>query len=164
MKKIMIMMALLFVAGSSVSVMAQNNADRNERIQQRADRLARDMKIEKGKVEKFVALYTEYQNALMAVRADKSASLQPRNRNIIEMTDAKADSLIKAGFAQSEKEIILKKEFYKKMKADFTPSQLVHVFGPQRNDVQRMQRNRNFNGGGREGGFDRPSRDNFGDE
>ncbi len=168
MKKFMIMMALLFVAGTSVNVMAQDNAGRGERMKQmqkeRAERLAKDMKLEKEQVEKFVALYTEYQSALAALRTNTPA--EPRSRNIKKMTDAQADSVVLAGFARTEKELAIKKEYYSKMKSDFTPAQLVQVFAPQRNDGQRMQRNRNFNGGGRDGGFgggfDRPAGGGFG--
>lgn len=166
MKKVCMMLIMLFMAGSSVELQAQNEDTRTERMQkmtkQRVEALAKELKLDKEKTASFVTLCTEYYTKLMELRMAKPVDNSKRTEG--KMTDEKAEEFITKTFDLEQKEVELKKEYYAKMKKEFTASQLLCVFAQQRrvrsmpNNGQRQQRpgfgrnNGNFNGGGGFGG------------
>lgn len=160
------MLLMLFMAGSSVELQAQNEDSRSERMQkmtkQRVEALAKELKLDKEKTATFVSLCTEYYTKQMELR-NMSKPADGAKRTESKVTDEQADALITKALETEQKEVELKKEYYAKMKKEFTASQLLKVFAPQRrtrmpNGGQRQPRpdfgrnNGNFNGGGGFGG------------
>lgn len=155
------MLIMLFMAGSSVELQAQNEGTRTERMQkmtkQRVEALAKELNLDKEKTARFVSLCTEYYTKLMELRMAKPVDNSKRTEG--KMTDEKAEDFIAKTFDVEQKEVELKKEYYAKMKKEFTASQLLCVFAQQRrvrsmpNNGQRQQRpgfgrnNGNFNRG-----------------
>ncbi len=134
--------------------------DRTEILNRQATRLAKDMKLDDEKKDKFVVLYMDYQSARFNVinpnGGDQESSEQRVDMD--KLTDAQATDLINKRFERTEKQLAVDKEYYKKFSEFLTPVQVAKIFLPQRGGMRGGQQN----GGPRGGGFGGPRGGGFG--
>ncbi|MCD8266065.1 MAG: hypothetical protein LUC33_02815 [Prevotellaceae bacterium] len=174
MKKTILGMALVALVSVSASAQEQRQrlsdeeiaAKRAEMVQKQADKLAKDMSLSDDAKTQFVALYTEYQEALAAAR-EQNRGEQPEQagdrseKKQKELTDEEATERIQQQFARQEAQIAqsqaaldVQKQYYAKFQETLTPQQLLKVFAQQ----QRGNRGQGGpqggpQGGGRQGGM-----------
>ncbi len=108
---------------------ATTTATSKETATKQAVRMADNLKLDDQTQEWFVPLYAEYREALRAVRNTACPlSADGKKRNLQELNDKEATQYIENGFAQTEKEVALKKSYYAKFKKKLTPQQLLAIF------------------------------------
>lgn len=147
MKKIL---SFALVALFSTQIFAQHTPEQREeahqrRIQKEALMKASDLKLKDADILWFSNLYIEYQKQLRAVLLEtmknmpvsddkKDAAINNEDEVDIDkkehkaLTDAQAEYLILGGFDRQEKEVEVKREFYKLFREKLTPKQLTIVF------------------------------------
>ncbi len=169
MKRTMILMAAFAMFSLSMSAQGQRQrlgAEeiaklRAEQVQKQADRLAKDLDLKDDAKANFVAMYTDYQNALADVRMvardedREDADADRDNRKEKDLTDEEATKRLEEVFArqeeqieQSKKSLEVTREYYAKFKETLTPQQLLKVFSQQ----QRGGRGGRGGQGGEQGG------------
>lgn len=149
-----------------------NNADREkqqkERIERRAEQQAKELKLDDATTTWFKNLYVEYETELQQVRreamkdmpkpekakkndnSDETTSVENmKDKEIKKLTDEQAAKMIEGSFDRSEKELKVKRTYYKRFCEKLSPKQLVRIFAmPQGN-----RRGGNNNRGNQQGGF-----------
>lgn len=146
MKKITTTLLLLTLALTTASAQRGNDREneRKERIERRAKNMAENLKLDDATATWFQNLYVEYQNQLSDVRraamqkmprpgkkaaeADEEDGTQMKEKEMKKLTDAEAEQAILAGFERQEKELAVKREYYKRFSEKLTPRQLVRIF------------------------------------
>jgi len=157
-----IVIALLFFCLGAGVATAQDSREqeRRERLEKRAKNLAKDLKLEDGTSVWFQNLYVEYQTQLSDVRRAAARKMprpekndetgdedgtSMREKEMKKLTGEQAEQALLASFERQEKELALKKDYYKRFSEKLTPKQLVRIFIPRPHGGQTRQ-------GGR-GGF-----------
>jgi len=83
----------------------------------------------KGDVkEKFGKLYDEYQQKLMKQNMDQIQLIESYAKGYLNLTDEKADKLIKQWITQEESKIVLTKEYMAKFKKIMPSSDVIRYF------------------------------------
>lgn len=183
MKKTIIVMAVAAIVSISASAQPQHmsreemQSHRAERIQQQADKLAKDFELKGDEKDQFVSLYTDYQKALQEAQArPRNKSVKPENqkgdkkekgdkkdqkgeKKVKELTDEEATQKIEElltrqaeQIAQSQKRLEVNREYYAKFKQVLKPQQILKVLNQQQ---QQGQMRMGGQPGGR-GGFGGP--------
>jgi Spy/CpxP family protein refolding chaperone len=181
MKKMLLGTFAVLLVGFTTPTMAQdqqdpqggqdNQQDMSEMIQKRANRLAKDMKLDDNVKTKFVDLYTQYQNDLMGTmkqdRKQQKADQDESDKKDSELSDAEATQKVQESFQRTEqqiermqKQLTVKKAYYDKFKSLLTPQQTMKVMVDQRG--MRQRNNNNNNGNNRMGGMGGPGGGGFG--
>jgi ribosomal protein L11 methylase PrmA len=155
MKSKLIAMVLFLAIGAHLNTWAQNQEQSTERreqmMKQRAEALAKEMKLDKKQKETFLTLYAEYQKKLNEMR--RANRVTPEQDKAKKLTDEEAENRLTARFNAEQKELDIKKEYYNKMKQHFSPVQLYQVFAPAAGARRTSQARPNFNRQGGRGGF-----------
>lgn len=131
MKKTILSCLLLL---SSVGAMAQmpgrfgrmSAEDRAQMLQQRTDRLVKDLGLTGDTVQWFGELYAEYQKALVAIRTDRSE--ETTNKRMRELSDQDAQRLIENIFSDQEKALVVKRSYYLRFCEKLSGRQLLKIF------------------------------------
>lgn len=145
MNRIAISLLLCMSAGTALA-QAPGGAeqDRKERNERRAKDLSKGLKLDDETTAWFQNLYVEYQTQLSEVRraaaqkmprpekrnevdADEDAT-QMREKEMKKLTDEQAEQAILAAFELQEKELAVKKDYYKRFGEKLTPKQMVRIF------------------------------------
>lgn len=158
MKKRFVMTALA-LALVAVTMVAQNNRQRmsvGEMYVQRAEQLAKQLKLKKEDGEAFKLLYVDYLNARR--NATNPNGEEDAKVDVKSMTDEEATEMIQKQFAGQEKQLAVDKEFLPKFLEIITPVQAAQVFVPrlgmQNANLGNMMRGMGGRmGGGMPGGF-----------
>lgn len=150
---------VLFIALSSVSVFAQNNQSRRNRVNttemynRQAERLVKQMKLDDEKAELFTILYLDYQAARHNAANPKGESEEQDQRiDMKKITDEEATELINKQIARAEAQVKVDKEYLPKFLEIITPVQAINVFAPMR-AMGRGEGQRPQGFGGGRGGF-----------
>lgn len=165
-KSFFVALALSLIA-TSLSAQDNNNPQRGQRRQKmdttemfnrQAERLVKQLKLEDEKKDVFTVLYLDYQAARQNATHPKGEDDSDERIDIKKLTDEQATQLIEKQFAQTEAQLTVDKEYYKKFLEILTPSQTAQIFIRQRagnraGNMQGGQRPGGGRGQGGQGGF-----------
>lgn len=163
MKKL-ILSALIMVLVSSFAMAQDSNRQRGQRNGQRqridptemitrqADRLVKQMKLEKDKEDLFKTLYLAYQTERRNAVDPKNENKDQEEIDYKKLTDEQATKLINERLDGQEKQAKLDKEYLEQFLQFLTPVQAAQVFVPQVQAANREQTEGQRMGGPR-GGF-----------
>ncbi|MBP3227573.1 MAG: hypothetical protein J6M53_02180 [Bacteroidaceae bacterium] len=159
MKRILILLAVV-LAGFTAQAQEEGGqrggrgGDPRQGVQRMAERMAKELKLDKNVKEWFVPLYVEYRDTLMAVQRQKRVEEKELNN----MDDEAVNALIEQSLQNEANALSLKREYLAKFREKLTAKQLYRVLAGQRprgGDQQRQRGNgEEFQGGpGGPGGF-----------
>lgn len=162
--RIFVLSAMIFGCIHNTNAQDNDRAARRQEMQARqTERLIKDMKLSDEQKPKFEAIYARYMEEMSATRTQQNRDRQNDNK---DLTDAEATAKLNEQFARQAEQIQqqqLRLDIQKKYCAEFsavlTPQQLLMVFQPQAQQMNRQGQqggrgNRGgFGGGGNRGGF-----------
>ena len=143
--RIVYLFIALLVAGSQVSLFAQQQADRTKKkprftpeqmMEMQTNRIVKALALDDATTAKFTPVYTQYLKDLRECRAeawkqmkqDKAeAGKQPGAKKEM-LTDAEVEQRIKDRFAHSRKMLDIREKYYKEFKKILTPRQLQKIY------------------------------------
>lgn len=152
------LLAAVFTTGAAAP-RDRKDGDGKKMLEKQATRLAEDMKLDEATTAWFKPIYVAMQDSLRSVRrsvqtarkdgdTEKAATVSTN-----KLTELQAAALIEDRFAATEKEVAIKRAFYKQLRERLTSVQLVRLFAAQPPQGDR----RNGNGPGNQqrtaGGF-----------
>lgn len=126
----------------------QRGGDPRQGFQRMAERLAKDMKLNKDTKEWFIPLYVEYRDTMMSFMRPQRVE----DKALESMDDAAVTQLIEKSLQREAAAISVKREYIAKFREHLNEKQVYHaVIGgmrPRGGDQQRQRSNQ-----GEEGGF-----------
>ena len=137
--KAIILIALTIVMIGTAPLMAQNRPEREMRPDERAERFAqmKSMKIAfitehleltPEEAEKFWPIYNEYEKKRDETAKEIFEHFNPDKEKPLELSDENADNMIRQRFAEEQKLLDLKKEYYAKYKEVLTASRILKLY------------------------------------
>ena len=156
MKKLLMMLALVLLAGNAFAQKEDYAERRAEWTQKRAAQLVKNMKLTDEDEDWFKTLYIEYQDSLNALRDALRPQSQPEEVNgmkeMKQYSDVEAQQMILNQFSMEEQQVAVKRAYYEKFRTRLTPKQMMLVFmGPAMS--RQGQRDRQEGDRMRRGGF-----------
>lgn len=143
------LLATVFITGSAAP-RDRKDGDGKKMLEKQATRLAEDMKLDEATTAWFKPIYVAMQDSLRSVRRSVQTARKDGDTekaatvNADKLTELQAAALIEDRFAATEKEVAIKRAFYKQLRERLTSVQLVHLFAAQPPQGDR----RNGNGPG----------------
>lgn len=151
---------------------AEREKQQKERIERRAQQQAKELKLDDATTTWFTNLYVEYQTELQQVRREAMKDMprpekakknqsdddtatgaeNMKDKEIKKLTDEQADKMIKGSFDRTEKELKVKRDYYKRFCEKLSPKQLVRIFASPEGGARRTNQRSNQQQGGFPGG------------
>lgn len=130
------LLAAVFTTGAAAP-RDRKDGDGKKLLEKQATRLAEDMKLDEATTAWFKPIYVAMQDSLRSVRrnfqtarkdgdTEKAATVSTG-----KLTELQAAVLIEDRFAATEKEVAIKRAFYKQFRERLTSVQLVRLFAAQ---------------------------------
>lgn len=169
MKKTIILAVVALMSSTAIFAQERMSAEQREkamaeRIEQSADRMAKEMELKDDQKKQFQDIYTAYQKEMFSTNQNQGQrqELNSRNNDKKEVSAEEAQAQLKQNFERQEQQIATMQkrlEVQKKYAEEFgkvlTPQQVLKVLTPQRNMGNRDQMRRGDGGNNeRRGGFD----------
>ena len=148
---------ILMACTLTLPAMAQRNnnklGDGKALTEKQAEAMAQRLKLDDATAEWFKPIYVEMQDTLLAVkRPDRTEpTRQKSEKKREELTELQAAQRIEDIFIAAEREVALKRLYYKRLSEKLTQVQLLKIFAAPAPSRQ----NGNASGGNRGGGFSR---------
>lgn len=168
MKKVFFLLLLTFsamVANAQRPQMSREDMEkmRAERVQKQAEKMAKDFELKDDAKANFIALYTEYNNALVAVQMEGRNHQRTQQEPKKKLSDEEAQKQVDEFFArqeqqvaQSQKRLDVMKTYRAEFQKILTPQQMAKVFTQQQQRQGQWQgqggQRPNYGGGQRGGG------------
>lgn len=153
--------AILFTLIAFSAAAQNNNGNQRQRRQRmdptemhtrQAERLIKEMKLDKEKEDLFKVLYLDYQTARQNALDPKGENKEEEAIDYKALTDEKAKELIEKQLATQEAQNKIDREYYTRFLDIITPTQAAQIF------LQRQMRANRQGFEGQRGGFGGPGR------
>lgn len=158
--RIVYLFIALLVAGSQVSLFAQQQADRTKKkprftpeqmMEMQTNRIVKALALDDATTAKFTPVYTQYLKDLRECRAeawkqmkqDKAEAGKQAGAKKELMTDAEVEQRIKDRFAHSRKMLDLQEKYYNEFRKILSPKQIEKIYQMEKkhNGNNRMRKN-----------------------
>lgn len=152
---------ILMACTLALPAVAQRNDKRGDskaRTEKLAEAMAQRLKLDDATAEWFKPIYVEMQDTLRSVKRLGDTE-QTREKKREEFTELQAAERIEDIFSAAEREVALKRVYYKRLSEKLTQVQLLKIFAtpaPSRQNAGASGAGANRgagHGGGRQGGF-----------
>lgn len=173
MKKIAFLVVALL---ATIQVVAQDDSNRAERMQEMAkrqtERLVKEFNLQGEAADSFAVYFQAYQSEMFATMDGMRGQRQNADEtDVKELTDEQAVAKLQENFTNQEKQLVMQfkrlevqRKYYEKFQQWLSPKQIVRIMiprqGQRRGDAQRGQgegqRGNRGGWGGNRGGFGGP--------
>lgn len=147
---------ILMACTLAMPAVAQRNDKRGDskaRTEKLAEAMAQRLKLDDATAEWFKPIYVEMQDTLRSVKRLGDTE-QTREKKREELTELQAAERIEDIFSTAEREVALKRVYYKRLSEKITQVQLLKIFATPAPSRQNAGANRGAShSGGRQGGF-----------
>ena len=134
---------------------SDKRGDSKARTEKQAETMAQRLKLDDATAEWFKPIYVKMQDTLRAVKRPSQTPQtgEKSEKKREELTELQAAQRIEDIFTAAEKEVALKRIYYKRLSEKLTQVQLLKIFAAPASAPSRQ--NGNASGGNRGGGFPR---------